>query len=219
LLRKYNLADRDQTRAGLLLSYAPASNINIGFSTDLIEDDYDDTDVGLTDADSKNYNLDISYLPTPDIQLNAFYTHDRIESRQVGSPSSGSFYKINYDDKVDTIGLGARFDNVIKDWDLGIDYRYSKGTGETKYTNLSPASGSSSYPDLENRLHHVELSAGYDLKENTRVKFAAIYENMSSDDWAVDGVPAYPTKQLLTLGNDTEDYDVYAFMISIQHRF
>jgi predicted porin len=126
---------------------------------------------------------------------------------------------VNYDDKVDTVGLGARFDNVYKGLDLGIDYRYSKGTGETKYSSQSLASGSSSYPDLKNRLHHIELSAGYDLKENTRVKFAAIYENMKTDDWAVDGVPAYPTNQLLTLGNDTENYHVYAFMVSVQHRF
>ena len=219
LLRKYNLADRDQTKAGLLLNYAPMSNLNVGFSTDLVEDDYTESDLGLTDADSQNYNLDVSYFPTPDIQLNAFYSHDRIESRQLGSTSASADYKVDYDDKVDTVGLGARFSNVFKNWDLGLDYRYSQGTGETKYKNLGPATGSSSYPDLENRMHHVELSAGYQIKENTRVKFSAIYEHMKSDDWAVDGVSAYPSNQLLTLGNDTEDYDVYAFMISVQHRF
>jgi predicted porin len=219
LLRKYTLADRDRDTAGLLLNYAPMSNMNIGLSTDLVDDDYTDSDLGLTDAESKNYNLDLSYYPAQNIQLNAFYSHDRIESRQVGSPSSGSFYKVNYDDKVDTLGLGANFDDVWKSWDLGINYRYSKGTGEIKYTGLSTGTASNSYPDLENELHHVELSAAYDLKENTRVKFSAIYEHMRSDDWALDGIPAYPANQLLTLGNDTEEYNVFAFMVAVQHRF
>ncbi len=217
LLRKYTLADRDRDTVGLLLNYAPMSNLNIGFSTDLVDDDYTDSDLGLTDADSKNYNLDLSYYPAQGIQLNAFYSHDRIESRQVGSPSSGSFYKVNYDDKVDTLGLGANFDDVWKSWDLGVNYRYSKGTGEIKYTGMGTASNA--YPDLENELHHVELSAAYDLKENTRVKFSAIYENMRSDDWALDGISAYPDNQLLTLGNDTEEYNVFAFMVAVQHRF
>jgi predicted porin len=219
LLRKYTLADRDRDQAGLLLNYAPAHNLNIGFSADLVEDDYTDSDLGLTDADSHNYNLDVSYFPAQDIRLNAFYSHDRIESRQRGMIPEGSFYKVDYDDKVDTFGMGASFDNVWKELDLGINYRYSKGTGEIDYTGLGAGTTSSSYPDLENELHHIELSAGYDIKKNTRVKFSAIYESMRTDDWAVDGISPYPDKHLLTLGNDTEEYDVFAFMVALQHRF
>ena len=219
LLRKYTLADRDRDQAGLLLNFAPAQNLNIGFSTDLMEDDYTDSDLGLTDADSHNYNLDVSYLPTQDIRLHAFYSHDRIESRQLGSPAVGSFYKVDYDDKVDTFGMGANFEDVWKSWDLGVNYRYSKGIGEIDYTGLSPGLASNSYPDLENELHHIELSAAYDLKSNTRVKFSAIYESMRTDDWALDGISPYPDKQLLTLGNDTEEYDVFAFMVALEHRF
>jgi MtrB/PioB family decaheme-associated outer membrane protein len=222
LLRKYTLADRDRDQAGLLLNYAPAQNLNIGFSADLMEDDYTDSDLGLTDADSHNYNLDVSYFPAQDIRLNAFYSHERIESRQLGLATlttADAFYKVDYDDKIDTLGLGAHFDNVWKELDLGINYRYSKGTGEIDYTGLSPGLASNSYPDLENELHHIELSAAYDLKSNTRVKFSAIYESMRTDDWALDGIPPYPDRQLLTLGNDTEEYDVFAFMVALQHRF
>ena len=219
LLRKYTLADRDRDQAGLLLNYAPMSNLNIGFSTDLVEDDYTDSDLGLTDADSHNYNLDVSYIPAQDIRLHAFYSHERIESRQLGSPTSGSFYRVDYDDQIDTLGMGANFDNVWKSWDLGVSYRYSKGIGEIDYTGLSAGTASNSYPDLENELHHLELSAAYDLKENTRVKFSAIYESMRTDDWALDGIPPYPDRHLLTLGNDTEEYDVFAFMVALQHHF
>ena len=219
LLRKYTLADRDRDQAGLLLNYAPATNLNIGFSADLLEDEYTDSDLGLTDADSHNYNLDVSYFPTQDIRLNAFYSHERIESRQLGLAAADASYRVDYDDKIDTFGVGANFDNVWKGLDLGISYRYSKGVGEIDYTGLGAGATSSDYPDLENELHRVELSAGYDIKQDTRIKLSAIYESMRTDDWALDGISPYPDNQLLTLGNDTEEYDVFAFMVALQHRF
>ena len=219
LLRKYTLADRDRDQAGVLLNYAPAHNLNIGFSASLLEDDYTDSDLGLTDADSQNYNLDVSYFPSQDIRLNAFYSFERIESGQRGASAADTFYKIDYDDKIDTFGVGASFDNVWKELDLGINYRYSKGIGEIDYTGLGAGATSSAYPDLENELHHIELSAGYDIKKNTRIKLSAIYESMRIDDWALDGIPPYPDNQLLTLGNDTEEYDVFAFMFAVQHHF
>lgn len=128
-------------------------------------------------------------------------------------------YRIDFDDRVDTIGLGATIDNVWRRWDLGINYRYSKGEGDIRNTDLSPGGGSTAFPTLSNELHHIELSAAYDLKKHTRPKLAAIYQELTARDWAVDGVSPYPDNRLLTLGNDSEDYDVFAFMIALQHRF
>lgn len=220
LLRKYHLADRDQTKTGLLLNYAPTSNVNIGFGADLVEDSYTDSLLGLSNADSRNYNSDVCFYLTPEIQLTAFYTHDHIESHQLGSdPALPLLYKVDFDDQVDTVGLGGNLKNAWNRWDLGIIYRYSRGAGDIKHTDLNPASGGALFPTLKNELHHVELSAVYDLNKDTRVKLMGLYEKMSTEDWAVDGVSVYPVKQLLTLGNNSENYDVYAFMVAVQHLY
>jgi predicted porin len=183
----------------------------------VIRDDYPDSALGLIDADNQNYQLNATYFPTPGIQFNAFLAHDRYESRQRGSATGTAAYQVDFDDSVNTVGVGANIDNAWKLWDLGINYQYSGGTGEINYSN--PARPGSSYPDLRNDLHHVRMNAAYQVKKNTRINFSVIYENMRADDWALDGVPAYPVNQLLTLGNDTEDYDVFAFMVALQYRF
>jgi len=220
LLRKYNVADRDRDTTGLLLNYAPISEVHIGLSADMTDDDYTDSSLGLTDGTSKTYNLDIGYRPTESLGFAAFYTYDRIKSRQLGSTSLGGLlYRVDFDDQIDTLGLSADMDDVWKGWDLGLTYTYSKGTGDIEHTGIDPGSAGISYPTLENELHRVELSAAVDVNKAARLKLAVIYEDLTADDWALDGYSATPTNGLLTLGNESEDYDVFAFMVALQYRF
>lgn len=220
LLRKYYLADRDQTKTGVTVNYSPTTALNIGISADFMDDDYTDSSLGLTDADTRTYNLDVSYFPLSDLQLFAFYTYDRIESQQRGSESGSTpTYSVDFDDRVDTLGLGANADDVWNGWDLGINYRYSKGTGDIVQTDLGPIGNRSAFPTLKNELHAVELSAAHDLNKRARLKLALIYERLEAEDWAIDGVSPLPDDRLLTLGNDSEDYDVMAFGIAVQYRF
>jgi len=218
LLRKYNVADRDRDSAGVLLNYAPIAEVNVGLSADMTDDDYTDSSIGLTEGNSKTYNLDITYHPTQTLGFAAFYTYDRIESRQIGD-SGLSRYRVDFDDRIDTLGLSADMDDVWRGWDLGLTYTYSKGRGDIEHTGLDTASPGIPYPTLENELQRVELSAAVDLNKTARLKLAVIYEDLTAEDWALDGYSATPTNGLLTLGNESEDYDVFAFMVALQYRF
>ncbi len=220
LLRKYNLTDRDQTRTGLLLNYAPLPKINFGLSADLINDDYTNSELGLTEMDGQTYNLDVAYYPTQDLQVHAFYTHDRMDSEQLGSDAPvTSLYRVDFKDRVDTLGFGVDIKNAWKSWDLAVNYRYSQGEGDIAHTDLIPAGSATAYPTLSNEMHHLELSARYDLSSKTQLKLATIYEQLSAEDWAVDGVSPYPDNRLLTLGNESEDYDTWAFVVAVRHEF
>lgn len=220
LLQKYYQADRDRTQGGLMLNYTPAEKLSIGFSVDLIIDDFTDSDLGLTDADSRIYTLDVGYQASPDLYLNAFYSREDIESAQRGSdPGFTPLYKVDFEDTVDTAGIGARVENLWNHWNVSINYRYSKGSGDIRYSDPSGLTAASSFPTLTNELHAVELSADYKLNKTTTIKVAMAYENLTAEDWALDNVGAYPANQLLTLGNESEDYDIFAFMIGMQYRF
>jgi MtrB/PioB family decaheme-associated outer membrane protein len=211
LLRKYNIADRDRDTAGIVLSYAPTDQLNIGFSADMSDDDYTDSSVGLTEGESVTYNLDVGYRPTENLQFTAFYTYDQIQSQQIGDTGS-MLYRVDFDDQVDTLGLSADMTDLWKDWDLGLRYTYSKGTGDIEHSGAP-------YPTLENAMHRVELSGATDLNRSARLKLAVIYESLDAEDWAVDGFSATPTDRLVTLGNESEDYDVVAFLVALQYRF
>jgi len=220
LLRKYNLTDRDQTRTGILVNYVPVDTVNIGLSADMIKDEYTESALGLAETDGKSYNLDISFYPSEDLQLHAFYTYDRMDSQQLGSDAPATtLYRVDYEDRVDTIGLGAEIKNVWKRWDLAVNYRYSMGEGDISHTDIIPTGSPTAFPTLSNDLHHLELSASYDLSKKMQLKVAALYEELTTEDWVVDGVSPYPDNRLLTLGNDSEDYDAWAFVIAVRHEF
>ena len=220
LLRKYNLTDRDQTKTGVLLNYAPMPKINFGLSADLFRDDYTESELGLTEMDGQTYNLDVAYYPTEDLQVHAFYTHDRMDSEQLGSDEPAlSLYRVDFEDRVDTLGFGIDIKNAWKSWDLAANYRYSVGEGDISHTDVIPTGSITSFPTLSNELHHLELSASYDLNKKMKLKLAAVYEKLTAEDWAVDGISPYPVNQLLTLGNESEDHDTWAFMLAIRHEF
>jgi len=223
LLRKYYLADRDRRQGGVMLTYSPATTLTIGLSADLLDDDYPDSALGLTEASGRIFNVDVAYQPVSDIQLHAFYSRDQMESQQRGSNNEvGDVYDwtADFDDTVDTVGLGAEFTGLWPRWDVGVDYLYSQGRGDISQATL-PAAALAPYPTVENDLHRLQLSAAYHWSKTTQVRLAAIYEHLDATDWAVDGVPVVLPGggSSLLLGNDSEDYDVVAFMVAIRHRF
>ncbi len=226
LLRKYNQADRDRTSAGLRVNYAPYENVNLGLGVDVTDDDFTDSELGLTEAESRSYTLDVGYYPSEDVQVTAFYVHDDNESRQQGSdPGVSPLYAVDFDDAIDTIGFGVNVANVWNNrWDLGVNYRYSKGEGDIEHKDLVAPAASSEFPTLKNSLHAIELTANYRWSKQVTLKTAAVYEHFEAEDWAVDDLPALITtgagnERLLTLGTESEDYDVFALMIAVQYRF
>lgn len=76
----------------------------------------------------------------------------------------------------------------------------------------------SSQPALQYGSHAIDLSADYRLNRST-TKFAVAYANLTSEDGALDGVDPNRMDQLLTSGNDRENYDIFALMIGVKYRF
>ena len=219
LLRKYTLADRDRRKAGFDVAYTPWPELSLGVGTDFVWDDFSDSGLGITDARSMTHTLDIAYRPTPGVLITAFYAHDAIESQQRGSdPGVTPLYEIIFDDTVKTMGVGFQLDD-LGDWTFGVNYRYSLGESDIRHRDLDAVGARSRFPTLQNELHAFEVNAGYRISKNTTVRLAAVYENLDAEDWAFDDVPPHPLNQLLTLGNESEDHDAYAFFVAVQHRF
>lgn len=220
LLRKYYLADRDRLQGGLVLTYMPSSTLTVGVSGDLVDDDYPDSALGLTEASGQVFNVDLNYRPADDVQLHAFYTHDRMESRQLGSEGGAAAdWSADFDDTVHTIGLGGEFLGLWPRWDLGLDYLYSRGRSDI--SQQSSLGATTPFPALSNDLHRVQLAAGYRWSKSTRLRLMAVYEHLDASDWAVDGVPVVlgGGAGTLLLGNDSEDYDVMSFVVAVRHHF
>jgi len=221
-MRKYYLADRDRSKVGALIDYMPADNLSLSLSADYIEDDYDNSEIGLTEATEPTYTLDVSYQPVRDVTTHAYYTREDVESTQYGSGTSTNLvrdWKAEFDDKVDTFGIGAKISEIRGKWDVGADLTYSRATGDADLTNLSAPGTESQFPDLKTKLTSLKLWALYRYRHNLALKLSYWYEDYDADNWAYDGLQANSLNSILLLGEETQDYDTSVIAASLIYHF
>jgi len=221
-MRKYHLADRDRSKVGALIDYMPADNLNLSLSADYIKDDYDNSEVGLTEATQPTYTLDVSYQPIQEVTTHAYYTREDMESTQYGweaDPALVRDWKAEFDDTVDTFGIGAKITEIRGKWDVGADLTWSKATGDSDLTNLSATGTVGQFPDLETKLTSLELWALYRYRHNLSLKLSYWYEDYDADNWAYDGLQTDSVNNMLLLGEETQDYDTSFIAASVIYHF
>jgi MtrB/PioB family decaheme-associated outer membrane protein len=221
-MRKYYLADRDRTKVGTMIDYMPADNLSLSLSADYIEDDYDDSEVGLTEATQPTYTLDVSYQPARDVTTHAYYTREDIESTQYGweaDPALVRDWKAEFKDTVDTFGIGAKLTEIRGKWDVGADLTWSRATGESDLTSLSAPGTEDQFPDLETELTSLKLWALYRYRHNLAFKLSYWYEDYSADNWAYDGLKENSVSNIVLLGEETQDYDTSVIAASLIYHF
>jgi MtrB/PioB family decaheme-associated outer membrane protein len=220
-LRKYYLADRDRTRVGTSVDYLPSDTLSIAAGAAYTEDDYRNSDVGLTEATQPTYTLEVSYRPRQDTTTYASFTREDIRSRQAGSEAGTSFpdWKADFDDTVNTYGAGARITGIGAKWDVGADLVYTDSSGDIDMKNLVPGGEVTPYPDLKTELTSVKLWTLYHYRKDLALRLTYWYEKYSADNWALDGVQENSVPGLLLFGEDTQDYDVHAVSASALFQF
>jgi MtrB/PioB family decaheme-associated outer membrane protein len=224
-LRKYYLADRGRTKLGASMHIMPTERLDITASTDYIRDEYHNSEIGLTEATQPTWTLDIAWQPRSNVTTSAWYTREVIESSQAGEDEgAGAILGIpnwtaDFDDTVDTLGLGARITGIRSKWDVGADIVHTRTTGEVALVNLVPGGGVTPYPDLKTSLNSVKLWTQYRYRKDLSWKLGYRYERYSEDNWALDNLQADSVTNLLLLDEETPDYDVHIIAASVIYHF
>lgn len=223
LLRKYYLADVNQTIAGVSVGYQPNSLVSISLSGDWVKEDYSDSALGLTEAERPVYTADLSLHPTNDLSLHAFYTREDYDTKQTGFGPYGretteTNWFANIEDKIDTVGVGIKLMKLGGKVDLGADAVYTKADSET-FTFMEGVT-SIPYPSLSNELRRINLYALYQHTKDIAVKFSYLHEEFKSTDWALDGTnPLSASDNMILLGNESPNYDNDVVMMTLIHHF
>ncbi len=234
LMRKYNLADRDRTKAGALINVMATEKLYLGARADYHEDDYTDTQIGLTEASQPTVTVDFSYAPVNNLTTYGYYTWENIMSSQKGNdltqsghgPGGGAIattgaWQADYDDTFNTVGIGGKWTDLGK-WDLGADLVYSKAIGHIEMKHQDPAIAVDQFPDNKTEMVSIKLWTDYNYSKHWVYKLGYWYEEYLADNWAVDGLEPYdPTvvARTLLLGNTTMDYEVRVFTVSASYKF
>jgi MtrB/PioB family decaheme-associated outer membrane protein len=234
LMRKYNLADRDRTKAGALINYMATDKLFFGLRGDYSEDDYTDTQIGLTEATQPSATFDVSYTPIANLTTYGYYTWQNITSSQNGNdvtqlgsgPGGGAIpttgpWQADFDDEFNTVGIGGKWSGLGK-WDLGADVVYTKAVGQILMNSENPTVFEDQFPDTLSEMISLKLYTDYHYSKRLSYKLGYWYEEYVADNWAVDDLEPYQpgaVTNTLLLGEQTMDYEVRVFTVSATYRF
>ncbi len=211
LLRKYNMASRTRDSAGLRADIGAWKIFNFGLGMDYANDDYSESQIGLTESKDVTYSADASSQFAKNTSLHLYLTHENIKSYQTGDSWTGA-----NNDTVDTAGIGVKHTLVKAKLDIGADYSVTHSRGEVYVDAGFPDPG---FPALISELGSVKLYAKYQLKENISLHGAYWYEHYDSENWMLDGVTPNTIPNVLAFGEQSPSYYVNVLMLSMRYKF
>ncbi|QDF66654.1 MtrB/PioB family decaheme-associated outer membrane protein [Shewanella sp. SNU WT4] len=215
LLRKFNLADRKRSQIQAQASYAPTDSLSFDLSARYALDDYDHTQIGLTETQDYSTDIGANYLITDDISVNAFYGYQQINSKQNGSSNfNAPTWSSQIDDTFHFAGAGIAYNNLMADkLALGLDYSYSDSQGDTQVTQ----GVTGNYGDFFAKSHNVNLYATYQVSQQASVRMDYMYERYQDNDPA-NSLSTDAIWNVLSFGNLNHDYNAHMVMLSLQYK-
>jgi MtrB/PioB family decaheme-associated outer membrane protein len=215
LLRKYNLADRKRTMIEARVTHNPIDTLTLDFGTRYAIDDYNDTQIGLTESTDLSYDASASYMLNDDMTLTAFYNRQIIESDQAGSSTfSAPTWTSRVEDQVDVIGASFSYSNLMeKKLRLGVDYTYADSNSNTQVTQGITGN----YGDYFAKVHNVNIYGQYQATEQMALRVDYKMEKYQDNDAGNDIAPD-EIWNVLSFGSNSHDYNAHLIMLSMSYR-
>ena len=238
LLSQYHIATRDQVEAKLDFDWQIGTDWNLALNMLYRENDYDETDLGLTDEEFNSVALTASWIASDSIVVTAWAAGNDYEAQQTGRAFRGGVEKnafeifpplpqasdpsrnwdVDTEDETINVGIGIEW-AVTDELELSFNYSYQDTESEYDFSN-GGASDLSAEPlpeDYETEMHHAILEGAWHFRENISVAINYQYWNYDSDDWAF--VAPSAIDKVLTLGAEPADEDLHYIGTSIVYRW
>lgn len=214
LMRKYYLADRKRNAIELKVAHTPADWMNIDITTRYAKDDYDKTEIGLTESEDYGYDINLSLRLSKHVDAYGFIGQQWINSSQAGSQlNTNPDWYSDIEDEFINIGAGLSYGGLMQDkLTLGMDYLFSNSISDTYVTT----DDTSPYGDYYSYNHSASLYADYALSELMALKLSYRYERYYDTDAAVIQPGTIPG--LVTLGDINHDYNAHQMMLSFSYK-
>lgn len=217
LLRQFDLANRSRNQVSGQLGYTPSEHWSTAISGELNNDNYDGTDIGLTQSKDIEYTFTVTYTPADKLDLNGYFTHQVMAWRQAGSASfSYPDWYGERGDRIQTVGLSAERRDIAAGLDGGLDFSYSLARGATV---VMTSATSPLFPDITMRLQHLSLYAKYSINAKFALRLDYQIERYATTDWSFDGVNPNTVSNLLALGIYSPNYVVNVVSVTAEYSF
>jgi MtrB/PioB family decaheme-associated outer membrane protein len=218
LIRKYNMADRDRRELSGTISYTPNTVLGFGLTLDYSDDDYTESQIGLTSSESRSVTADVTIAPKQYWQILAFVSHQDIDSSQAGSQTfSTPSWAADTSDSFGTAGVTLQYQPEGNRFSFNFDYTFSESFGETEIVDTFAVSNP--FPDLTTQLQRVELYANYVVSEKLSWRLGWLFEEYDSADWGRDGVTVDSIPNVLWLDEEVFSYKIHMPVVFLQYKF
>jgi len=232
LLRKYFLADRDRDELRIRADLTPDSTMNLGVAGSYSEDDYSESMLGLTGAKVRSVSIDAGWYPQEYVSLTAFYTWEKYDSEQAGrsffddasAADPANNWSTDTEDRVNTWNVALVFSDVAAEsgWkgvDFGFEFTFSDTSSDIDVASDSPFWFVAPLPKLKAQMRSLTLWGTAQVGTNSSVRIAAEKAELSTSDWALDGVEPDTLANVLLLGESAANYDLWLISGSWTYHF
>jgi MtrB/PioB family decaheme-associated outer membrane protein len=231
-LRKYYMADVKRDNARLWFNLVPMDNVSLGFNIRYIKDDYHNSKFGLTEHRIVSSGVDLSYAPTNQLQINAFYNYEKSESDMESVTFGGNpddsydplFYWNSEDrDVFQTVGVGVDYDVIPDCFSFGVQYLYVQSKGSV-YTDSALGDVLPTFPDNKTNLHDVSVYGNFQITDQLSMRVGYLFEDFESNDWAKDKVcpqclNSSGSAAVIASGEHSPDYSAHLVSWSLIYEF
>ncbi|AZG73285.1 MtrB/PioB family decaheme-associated outer membrane protein [Shewanella livingstonensis] len=218
-MRKYDMADRERTEFVVDVTHTPLDNLSIDFRGYYALDDYNDTDIGLTESKDYGYDASANLQLADTLDVTVYGGYQWIDNDQLGSTTSSyADWAAENSDEFGFVGLSTQYTGLA---DYGVllsaEYCFSYSEGDTAVSGSIGNLG-----EYESEEHSFEFNATYALTQTSTVGLKYQYTDYQDSDYAEipvvnkagDGVT-----NLTTLGYLSQDYDAHLIMATYNYTF
>ena len=215
LMRKYNLADRD--RDGLLFraSLLAIPQADLSFEYASTTDDYDQSLIGLTGSRSRRVGIDAAYATG---RFSGWFSvsEENVRTEQGNSQTFGApDWSATTQDRFTNAVIGLSQQQLFDTFDLELEYSYSRSRGRI---NNNTSGLQTSFPDLRQSRNTLRLGFKWPYRDRVSFGIDYFFEELDSEDWALDGVGPDTVPTLLALGAQAWNYRSNVIYLSATFR-
>ncbi len=227
-LIRYDQAKRDYDRLNTQLVLTPGGDFGITLAWSRTDDDYTETNLGLTEAQYQVLSADVDYTPSARWSVYGFYSRERNENLQRGRQSGATpstnpadDWVSDVTDEVDSLGGGVNVALVPDKWTWNSFARFQKVDG---FNDLfSPPGGA---PDVavpieeydDTRILTVSSELAYRVSARWSLGLGAWFEDYDIDDAATESRVNY-TPGSFFLGAHDANYQALVGWLKLTYRF
>ncbi len=230
---RFDQAPRKTDRVLATLQYSPGDKWSLAGTYGRQHDDYDQSQFGLIDASFDTLTLEADFQPTERVNLNAYWTWEKLVNFQRGR-QSGSTVSTNprddwtsdVNDKTQSVGGGADVTLKPEHWFFSFTGWYQKVNGDNALfaapggapANARPG-GVQSLPLYDDtRIVSVNAELRDEFAKHWSAAIGAWYENYTIDDSNTQGLSNYAPGSLFLAANDG-DYRAWVGYVRVVTRF